>query len=152
MFLFSKKLLMQNKIPKDYFHTILLHSYLKPLLCCIFNPFPSKPWLYVSAVQVFLKKTAGKGEIAHNEQFLLFPKCFPFPKVFSTCLKNFLPFSSNLQLSSANSFIFERVYNVVWERAKYQKWTLIALYYAKNFQAILFNPLPQNDALEEKTF
>ena len=35
-----------------------------------------------------------KGEIARNKQFLLFP-------VFSTSLKNFLPFSSNLKLSSA---------------------------------------------------
>ena len=42
----------------------------------------------------------GKGEKAHNEQFLLFP-------VFSTLLENFLPFSSNLELSSANSFSLE---------------------------------------------
>ena len=39
----------------------------------------------------------GKGEIARNEQFLLFP-------VFSTCLDNFLPFLSNLRLLSANPF------------------------------------------------
>ena len=32
---------------------------------------------YMSAVQVFFKNTVGKGEIAHNEQFLLFPQCFP---------------------------------------------------------------------------
>ena len=43
----------------------------------------------------------GKGEIARNEQFLL------FPKLFSTRVKNFLPFSSNLKLSSANSFSLE---------------------------------------------
>ena len=30
---------------------------------------------HVSAEQVF-ENTVGKGEIAHNEQFLLFPKCF----------------------------------------------------------------------------
>ena len=30
---------------------------------------------YVSAVQVF-ENTVGKGEIARNEQFLLFPQCF----------------------------------------------------------------------------
>ena len=46
------------------------------------------------------ENTVGKGEIARNEQFLLFP-------VFSTCLDNFLPFSSNLKLSSANSFSLE---------------------------------------------
>ena len=44
------------------------------------------------------QNTVGKGEIAHNEQFLLFPQCF------STRLDNFLPFSSNLKLSSANCF------------------------------------------------
>ena len=47
------------------------------------------------------KNTVGKGEIARNEQFLLFPQCF------STRLDNFLPFSSNLKLSSANSFSLE---------------------------------------------
>ena len=47
------------------------------------------------------ENTVGKGEIARNEQFLL------FPTVFSTRLDNFLPFSSNLKLSSANSFSLE---------------------------------------------
>ena len=44
--------------------------------------------------------TVGKGEIARDEQFLLLP-------VFSTCLDNFLSFSWNLKLSSANSFSLE---------------------------------------------
>ena len=39
----------------------------------------------------------GKGEIARNEQFLLFP-------LFSTRLDNFLLFSSDLKLSSADYF------------------------------------------------
>ena len=43
----------------------------------------------------------GKGEIARNEQFLL------FPTVFSTHIENFLSFSSNLKLSSENSFSLE---------------------------------------------
>ena len=47
------------------------------------------------------ENTAGKGEIARNEQFLL------FPTVFSTHMDNFLPFSSNSKLSSANSFSLE---------------------------------------------
>ena len=46
------------------------------------------------------ENTVGKGEIARNEQLLHFP-------VFSTPLKNFLPFSSNLKLLSANSFSLE---------------------------------------------
>ena len=43
------------------------------------------------------ENTVGKGEIALNEQFLLYP-------VFSTRLENFLVFSSNLKLSSADCF------------------------------------------------
>ena len=43
----------------------------------------------------------GKGEIARNEQFLL------FPPVFSPHFDNFLPFSSNLELPSADSVSLE---------------------------------------------
>ena len=43
------------------------------------------------------ENTVGKGEIARNEQFLFF----------LLYLDNFLPFSSNLELSSANSFSLE---------------------------------------------
>ena len=56
---------------------------------------------YLYVVQFFLKNTVGKGEIARNEQFL------PFPRVLFTRFENFLPFSSNLILSSAKSFILE---------------------------------------------
>ena len=43
------------------------------------------------------ENTVGKGEIDRNEQFLLFPQCFPpFP-----------PLSSNLKLSSTNFFSLE---------------------------------------------
>ena len=56
------------------------------------------PGFYLSAVQVkSFENTVGKEEIAHNEQFLLFP-------VFSTHLETFLSFLSKLKLSSANSF------------------------------------------------
>ena len=47
------------------------------------------------------ENTVGKGEIARNEQFLF------FPTLFSTRLDNFLPFSSNLKLTSANSLSLE---------------------------------------------
>ena len=46
------------------------------------------------------EKTVGKGEIARNEQFPLFP-------VFPPCLESFLPFLTNLKILSANSFSFE---------------------------------------------
>ena len=44
-----------------------------------------------------IANTVEKGEIARNEQVS------PFPTLFSTRLKNFLPFSLTLKLSSANS-------------------------------------------------
>ena len=46
------------------------------------------------------ENTVGKEEIAHNEQFLLFPQCF-LP-IWRTLL-----FTSNLKLSSANSLSLE---------------------------------------------
>ena len=46
------------------------------------------------------KNTVGKGEIARNEQFLLFPQHF----LFFPISMDFQPFSSNLKLLSANSF------------------------------------------------
>ena len=36
----------------------------------------TSPGVYVSAVQVFWKYCGGKGEIARNEQSILFPQCF----------------------------------------------------------------------------
>ena len=55
-----------------------------------FNPFLNKPWfLRVCCTNTSLLKTLGKGEIAHDEQFLLFPLRFlPF------CCSNFPLFSS----------------------------------------------------------
>ena len=40
-----------------------------------FNPFPNKSWFLHFCSTSFLK-TVRKGEIARNEQFLLFPLCF----------------------------------------------------------------------------
>ena len=41
-----------------------------------FNHFPNKPW-FLRVYSVSLLKTLWeKGEIARNEQFLLFPQCF----------------------------------------------------------------------------
>ena len=46
------------------------------------TPSQTSPGFYVSAVKVF-ENTVGKGEIARNEQFLLFPQCFlPFWRTF----------------------------------------------------------------------
>ena len=56
----------------------------------------TNPNFYVSSVHV-LENIVGKREIARKEQFLLR----------SQRIKNFLPFSLNLKLSSAKSLILE---------------------------------------------
>ena len=61
------------------------------------NPFPNKPW-FLCACSTSLFKT-----LCEKEKLLVMSNFF-FPTVFSTRLDNFLPFSSNLELSSANSF------------------------------------------------
>ena len=60
----------------------------------------TSPSFYVLQYKSF-ENTVGKGEIAGNEHFLLFPQCF------SICLENFQSFSLNLELSSAHSFTLE---------------------------------------------
>ena len=40
------------------------------------NPFPNKPFVFTREQYKSLENTVGKGEIARNEQFLLFPQCF----------------------------------------------------------------------------
>ena len=64
-----------------------------------FNPFPNKPW-FLCVCSTSLMKTVGKGEIARDEQFLLFPQCFLI--IWKTLL-----FTSDLKLSSANCFSLE---------------------------------------------
>ena len=65
------------------------------------EPFPKQALVFTCLQYMPFENAVGKGEIAHNEQFLLFSQCF------LPVLKNFLPFSSNLKLLSANSFSLE---------------------------------------------
>ena len=58
------------------------------------------PGFYMSAVHVF-RKHCGKRRNCSLRAI------FRFPAVFSTHLESFLPFLSNLKLSSANSFSLE---------------------------------------------
>ena len=64
-------------------------------------PFPKQALVFTCLQYTFFENAVGKGEIANTEQFLL------FLTVFSTLLEKFLPFLSNLKLSSANSFSLE---------------------------------------------
>ena len=62
-----------------------------------------KPFWIVNYTQQYkyFENTVGKGEIARERAIS------PSPKVFSSRLENFLPISSNLKLSSANSLSSE---------------------------------------------
>ena len=65
----------------DQSKILLSGSGLTPAFCtfgsyCNFNPFPNKPWFFMCLQYKSFENTEGKGEIAHNEQFLLFPQCF----------------------------------------------------------------------------
>ena len=64
-------------------------------------PFPKQALVYTCLWNKFFEKTVGKGEIARNEQFLIFPQ--PFSIIF----ENLPQFSSNSNLSSANYFSLE---------------------------------------------
>ena len=44
------------------------------------NPFPNNPWFFTCLQYKSFENTVEKGEIARNEQFLLFPKCFLLKK------------------------------------------------------------------------
>ena len=58
--------------------------------------------LFLRVCSTNLENTVGKGEISHQEQFLLFPYCF------SSLVKNFPLCISNLELLCAKSLSFEQ--------------------------------------------
>ena len=55
--------------------TLLSEHLYDDLHAIMFHLFPKKP-CFLHVCSTSLEKTVGKGEIAHNEQFLLFPQCF----------------------------------------------------------------------------
>ena len=72
----------------------------------------TSPGFYVSTVEVFWS-TVEKGEIARNEQFLLYPQCF------LSFWRIFLPFwSQNARLQPLT--IWTSLKFVVWERVKWK--------------------------------
>ena len=75
------------------------------------QPFcPNKPWFLLQYKS--FENSAGKGEIAHNEQFLLFPQCFlPVPRTFSHCHQTY-----NCRLQTL--LVWNSLKFVVWERVK----------------------------------
>ena len=76
----------------------------------IYVPFNKEAPVFMCLQYRSSENTVGKREIAHNEQLLFL--------VFSTHLENFLPFSSNLKLLSANHSVWKSLKLVIWEWAK----------------------------------
>ena len=75
------------------------------------NPFPNKP-CYLRVCSTRLLKTLGKGEIARNDQFLLFPQCF---------LAFWIAFSHVYQISNCRLptlSVRKSLKFVIWERVK----------------------------------
>ena len=96
---------MENLIVRNIF--FLLHTVFTGFVPSI-NPFPTKPWFSHVCSTCLMKTVWEKEKLFVDEQFLFSSQVIsPFPRVFSTHLENFLPFSSNLKLSSANFFSFE---------------------------------------------
>ena len=97
MYVFSIYCINGLKIEQIVILPILTYVDQSALLALSPFCFPKQSLVFTCLLSKSFENTAGKGEIARNEQFLLFPQCF------STHLENFLLFSSNLKLSSANS-------------------------------------------------
>ena len=78
----------------------------------LLNPFPNKPWFSRVYSTSLWKILWGKGEIAHNEQFLLFPQCF------LSIWRTFCHFhqTKNCRLQSLS--VWKSLKVVVWERVK----------------------------------
>ena len=102
-----------SQVTVFFFFLLFPHCYL-PYITLIYR-FPHKPWClqYIS-----FENTAGKGEIAHIEQFLPFPQCFV--PVWRTFCHFHQIQNCRLQiLSVRKSLKF-----VVWERVKYFEYIL----------------------------
>ena len=106
----------------------------------IVNPFPHNdtfwcPW------ETSLLKTLGKGEIASNEQFLLFPQCF-LPTWITFCHFHQI-WNCRLQTLS----VWKHLKFVVWERVKKEQcfsqswWKELILLFPHN-------PLPEDKILD----
>ena len=67
--------------------------------------FPEKPWFLRICSTKSFENTVGKGEIARNEQFLLFPQCF---YLFEELSVIYIKFENDV----CKLFQFGRVYNM----------------------------------------
>ena len=94
----------------------------------------TSPCFYVPEVQVFIKKTAGKGEIARNEEFVLFPQCYlPFWRTFAIFMK--------FKIVVCRLFQFGKVQNLSFRKGliRFRKKIVRLEFYATSTVFQLFN-------------
>ena len=75
-----------------------VYIYNKKKKHCIFNHFPNKPWILRVFSTSLLRTLWEKENLLVMSNFSIVPHCF------LAVMENFLPFSTNLKLLSANSF------------------------------------------------
>ena len=75
------------------------------VFCTYFNPFPNKLLCFFFLHYKSFENAVGKGEIARNGQFLLFPQCF-LPFWTTSTFRAFLPSNKGLTHSQTTSFFF----------------------------------------------
>ena len=77
-----------------------------------FKPFPKQALVFTCMLYKSFENTVGEGDIARNEQFLLFPQCFlPIWRTFSHFRQ-----TKNCRLLTPS--VWKGVEFVVWERVK----------------------------------
>ena len=81
-------------------------------LCGRGLPFPKQALVFTCLQYKPFENTVGKGEIAHNEQFLLFPQCF------LSIWKTFCHFNQLSNCGLQTLSIWKTLKFVVWERVK----------------------------------
>ena len=95
--------------------------------CTGYSPFPKQALVLTWLQYKSFENTVGKGQNAHNKQFLLFPQCFlPF---WSTFIK--------FEIVIGKVFQFERIWNLSFEKGlrnssttlEYMYWKFIVHYY-----------------------
>ena len=74
------------------------------------KPFPKQALVFTCLQYKSLENTVGKGEIARNEQFLLFPQCF------LSIRRTFCHFQQTLNCRLQTLSIWKSLKFVIWER------------------------------------
>ena len=113
--------MLVNKTELSWIHTllsplpnyILILQYTHPIELNVVpkhvNPFPNKPWFLSVCSMGLLKTLREKGEIARDEQFLIFPQCF---------LPIWITFCHFHQVQNCRLSVWKSLKFVVWEMVK----------------------------------